>query len=93
MGGPNKAHTQFSNPICEDGFWVSSVKSSCYKSIPGFHLGGDSISDMGLEPILYFLASPEPAQCRGHQILGRALNPAAYSGDSTEDRETDSSVL
>ena len=24
--------------------------------------------------------------------LGRALNPAAYSGDSTRDRETDSSI-
>ena len=35
---------------------------------------------------------PEPAQCRGRRTLGRALNPAAYSGDSTGDRETDSSV-
>ena len=26
-------------------------------------------------------------------ILGRALNPVAYSGDSTGDRETDSIVL
>ena len=35
----------------------------------------------------------EPAQCRSRRTLGRALNPAAYSGDSTGDRETDSSVL
>ena len=36
---------------------------------------------------------PEPAQCRGRRILEHALNPAAYSGDSTGDRETNSSVL
>ena len=36
---------------------------------------------------------PEPTQCRGRQILGRTLNPAAYSGDSTGDKETDSSIL
>ena len=42
---------------------------------------------------MYFLAGHEPAQCRGRRILGRALNPVAYSGDSIGDRETDSSVL
>ena len=36
---------------------------------------------------------PEPAQCRGRRTLERALNSAAYSGDSTGDRGTDSSVL
>ena len=66
----SKAHTEFSNPISEDGFWVSSVESSCCKVCPGFHPGGDSISNMGLKPILYFLASLEPAQCRGCQHLG-----------------------
>ena len=35
----------------------------------------------------------EPTQCRGRRTLGRSLNPAAYSGNSTGDRETDSSVL
>ena len=48
---------------------------------------------MGLELILYFLASLEPAECRGRRILGRVLNPAAYSGDSIGDRETDSKYL
>ena len=38
-----KAHTQFPDPISEDGCWVSSVESSCCKSVPRFHLGGDSI--------------------------------------------------
>ena len=44
-------------------------------------------------PNVVFLVGLEPAQCRGRQTLGRALNPAAYSGDSTGDREIDSSVL
>ena len=44
-------------------------------------------------PKVIFLVGPEPAQCHGRRTLGRALNPAAYSGDSTRDRETDSSVL
>ena len=44
-------------------------------------------------PSSYFLASPEPAQCRGRRTLGRALNPAAYCGDSTGDRETESKCL
>ena len=28
-----KAHTQFPDPISEDGCWVSSVESSCCKSV------------------------------------------------------------
>ena len=62
---------------------------------PRFHPGGDS--QLRLKPVkrpkVVILVGPEPAQCRGRRILGRALNPAAYSGDSTGDRETDSSVL
>ena len=35
----------------------------------------------------------EPTQSRGRRILVRALNPAAYSGDSTGDKEIDSSIF
>ena len=62
---------------------------------PGFHPGGDS--QLRPKPVtrpkVVILVGPEPTQCRGRRTLGRALNPAAYSGDSTGDRETDSSVL
>ena len=44
-------------------------------------------------PRVVFLVNPEPAQCRGRRTLGHMLNPTAYSGDSTRDRETDSNVL
>ena len=44
-------------------------------------------------PNVVLLVGLEPAQCRGRRTLGCALNLAAYSGDSTGDRETDSSVL
>ena len=51
-------------------------------------------SDPSLQrPKVVFLVGSELTQCRGRRILGHALNPAAYSGDSTGDRETDSSIL
>ena len=56
--GRTKAHTQFPNPIFEDGCWAPSEGSSCCKSVHGSHPGGDSISDMGLEPILVFPSGP-----------------------------------
>ena len=55
---------------------------------PRFQPGGDYISNMGPKPILYFLASPEPAQCRGCQHLGARWNPAAYS-ELDEDAENE----
>ena len=58
VGWAFQAHTQFSNPIFEDGFWVSSVESSCCTSVLGSYSGGDSISVMGLEPI--FVSPSEP---------------------------------
>ena len=90
-----KAHTQFPDPISEDGCWVSSVESSCCKSIPGFIRVATPFSDQSplTRPKVVFLVGPEPAQYRGRRTLGRALNPAAYSGDSTGDRETDSKCL
>ena len=61
---------------------------------PNFTRVATPFSDLSLlRPKVVFLMGPEPAQCRGRRTLGRALNSAAYSGDSTGDRETDSSVL
>ena len=70
------------------------MEASCCKSVPGFIRVATPNSDQSLQrPKVVFLVGPEPTQCRSRRTLGRALNPAAYSGDSTGDRETDSSVL
>ena len=84
-------------------FWIQYLRTAvrlppwdlvAVKVFPDFTRVATSFSDLSLSrPKVVFLVGPEPAQCRGRRTLGRALNPAAYSGDSTGDRETDSSVL
>ena len=50
------------------------------KVFPDFTRVATLFSDLSLSrPKVVFLVGLEPAQCRGHRILGRALNPATYN--------------
>ena len=92
-GGHSNVHTQFSNPLSDDGCWAPPWNSVAVQVFPGLIRVATPSPIWAPSPSLYFLASLEPAQCRGCQTLGRALNPTAYSGDSTGDRKTDSKCL
>ena len=70
----------------------TSVESSSCISVSGLSPGWRLHLWLGISTYFVFSSGPWARTVSWLPTLGRALNPAAYSGDSTRDRETDSSI-